>query len=160
MGNNTSDRRDRLIEKKIHDTYRRGKKLPEPTKCPTCSAVFKSGRWTWETQEVTIHEAICPACLRIKDDYAAGFVEITGGFYANHHDDIDNLIRNTEQKENVDHPLERIMSITKTTDGIVVSTTGVHLARRIGKALFSAHEGNLSLRYADAQNHVRIAWER
>jgi hypothetical protein len=42
-----SRRRDRLIREPEHDPYKSRRKLPEPTACPECGAVFREGRWQW-----------------------------------------------------------------------------------------------------------------
>ena len=40
-------RRDKLIQERVHDTYKIWGKLPEPTECPDCGAVWHKGRWQW-----------------------------------------------------------------------------------------------------------------
>ncbi len=40
-------RQDRLIQENVHDPYMAKLKLPEPTLCPACQAVFRGGRWQW-----------------------------------------------------------------------------------------------------------------
>jgi len=39
-------RRDRLLKEKRHDTYKEGKKWPEPAACTKCNSVYLEGRWT------------------------------------------------------------------------------------------------------------------
>ena len=43
-------RQDRLIHEWVHDPYQSKRKLPDPTVCPQCGAVFHQGRWTWLTR--------------------------------------------------------------------------------------------------------------
>ena len=38
------------------------------------------------------HEAVCPACLQIKDGIPAGFVYIKGEFFNEHKEEIENLL--------------------------------------------------------------------
>ena len=40
-------RHDRLIQEYRHDAYKSKHKLPEPTVCPVCGAVYHDGRWQW-----------------------------------------------------------------------------------------------------------------
>ena len=143
-----------------HDTYQEQQKGPDPARCPTCGAVFIEGRWTWQPGPPDAHEVVCPACKRIADDYPAGFIEIKGPFFDRHREEILGLIRNTEEAEKQEHPLERLIAIRKEEEATLVTTTGVHLARRIGKALARAYDGELTTQYAEAEQHVRIVWER
>ncbi len=160
MDKGTYKRRDRLVQGERHDVYRQAKKWPEPTQCSKCQAVFVNGRWTWAEPIQTAHKTVCPACRRIEDKYPAGVVEISGPFFAEHRTDIENLIRNVEQAEKGEHPLERIMAIADEEGTTVVSTTGVHIAQRIGKALARAYEGDLTISYGDAEQSVHIRWDR
>ncbi|NND69979.1 MAG: ATPase [Rhodothermales bacterium] len=153
-------RRDRLVQEKHHDVYRNQEKWPESTQCSSCKAIFVNGRWSWASSDEVLHNVVCPACQRIADKYPAGVIEITGPFFSEHRDEIENLFHNLEKKENAEHPLERIMAISDEDDKTIVSTTGIHLARRIGKALASAYEGSLSMRYGDDEQSVQLSWER
>jgi len=92
-------RRDRLIQEKRHDTYHERRKLPEPTMCSACGAVFIEGRWAWWEPAVNAHAIVCPACQRIKDNFHAGYLEIRGRFFGIHREEITNLIRNLEEQE-------------------------------------------------------------
>src|SRR5262249_49738531 len=40
-------RREQLADDPRHDSYKAKGKLPDPTRCPECSALFQKGRWTW-----------------------------------------------------------------------------------------------------------------
>jgi hypothetical protein len=44
--------------------------------------------------------------------------------------------------------------------GVRVTTTGVHLARRIGDALESAYKGTLESHYNREEMLLRVAWRR
>ena len=153
-------RKDRLIQEKLHDTYQERDKWPASTVCTECGALFVNGRWSWQKSPEKSHEVRCPACRRIADHYPAGYVEIKGAFFEEHHAEILNLIRNIAAQEKDEHPLERIMEITDNKTYTLATTTGVHLARRIGEALSHAYKGELSVQYADAEQSIRVYWQR
>jgi hypothetical protein len=77
-----------------------------------------------------------------------------------HQTEILNLLRNVEKQEKDKHPLERIMSITTEGDHPLITTTGIHLARRLGEALAHAYKGELSFQYADGEESIRVSWQR
>ena len=160
MDRSSHGRRDRLVKERIHDTYQVRAKLPEPTVCPECGVVYQKGRWTWKEAPEGANKAICPACRRIADQYPAGHIEIKGDFFADHRIEIINLMRNMEDKEKENHPMERIMAIEEQSDGALVTTTGIHLARGISTALSNAYCGDTSIVYLDADNIVKVNWTR
>jgi NMD protein affecting ribosome stability and mRNA decay len=153
-------RRDRLVKEKQHDTYKESGKWPEPTMCTECKALFLDGRWSWKKPPVDSNRVICPACQRIADNYPAGHIEIKGPFLKQHREEMLNLIRNEEKQENGEHPMERIMSIVDKKDHTFVTTTGVHMARRIGDALSRAYRGDLDFQYGNAEKSIRVYWHR
>jgi len=153
-------RKDRLIKEKKHDMYMTRSKIPTSTWCSKCGAVFMNGRWTWVDKPDQVHESICPACHRIIDNYPAGVIELQGDFYMGHRDEIVNLISNVESQEKQAHPMERIISITQAQKSSVVTTTGVHLARRIGEALSRSYKGEYNFQYADQDKSIRVFWKR
>jgi len=153
-------RRDRLVADKRNDTYRKSGKWREPTQCEGCGAAFLNGRWSWKKPHGEPHMTVCPACRRIEDHYPAGYVEIKGTFFQAHSGEVMNLVRNLEAAEKQEHPLERIISVGDEEGSALVTTTGVHLARRIGDALSRAYQGTLSYQYGDGEKNVRVSWER
>jgi NMD protein affecting ribosome stability and mRNA decay len=161
MDKGSYGRRDRLIKEKRHDVYQERNKWPEPTLCTECGALFVGGRWSWQAaSSAQTNKTICPACRRIADNYPAGYVEIKGSFFDEHRDEIISLILNIEKREKDERPLERIISIVGAKDYATVTTTGIHIARRIGEALSRAYKGGLSFQYATAAQSIRVYWER
>lgn len=152
-------RRDRLVKEKDHDTYREGKKLPEPSLCQQCGAVFASGRWGWSEAPPGAEKTICPACQRIIDNFPAGYVELQGSFFEERREEILNLVSNEEKLEKGEHPLERIMQVKKENGHTLITTTGVHMARRIGEAVVRAYQGDLTFTYGDNEKTVRVNWQ-
>jgi NMD protein affecting ribosome stability and mRNA decay len=153
-------RQDKMIKEKCHDVYRNKEKWPEPTLCGGCGALFVNGRWTWKEVPTEVHKATCPACRRIADRFPAGTLEIKGEFFIAHRDEIVNLIHNIEKQQKGEHPMERIMEISNGQGKAVVTTTGVHLARRIGEALSRSYKGDFSFQYGDGEKTLRASWER
>lgn len=153
-------RRDRLVKEKRHDTYEPLGKWPEPTVCKECGSLFHNGRWSWGQPPKQVHKVVCPACRRVADNCPAGYVEIRGFFFKEHREELLNLIRAEEKSEKEEHPTERIISIIHEEDHTLVTTTGVHIARRIGKALSRACHGDLSMQYGDDEKSIRVYWSR
>lgn len=153
-------RRDRLVRQKRHDVYKNEKKLSEPSTCPGCGAVFNDGRWSWTRNPAATSAATCPACERISDNLPAGILTLSGSFLANHRDEMIGLIQNVESLEKGEHPLERIMAIREEGGGLVVTTTGVHVARRIGDAIRRSYQGELAFTYGDGEKSIQLTWSR
>lgn len=153
-------RRDRLIQEHVHDPYQGRVKLREPTLCPQCRAVFHDGRWRWSEPPAPAHEELCPACRRTNDQYPAGTVTLSGSFVAEHKEEILGLARHQEKQEKGLHPLNRIMAIEEQADAVVISTTDIHLPRRIGDALHRAYQGDLDYHYDEESYLIRVIWRR
>lgn len=153
-------RRDRLIRERVHDPYKTRLKLPEPTVCPQCGAVFHKGRWSWAPRPEDGHEELCQACHRIDDRCPAGELTIDGAFVGRHKDEIVHLARHQEEQEKAEHPLHRIMGIEDRDGALVVRTTDIHLPRRIGEALRHAYHGELDFHYEQEEYFIRVHWTR
>jgi hypothetical protein len=151
-------RRDRLVKDKYHDTYREGKKRAEPSVCSKCGSVYTGGRWTWTEEPEGAVKVLCPACQRIADAYPAGYVELKGAFFDQRREEILNLVSNEEKMEKGEHPMERVMAIKSESAYTLITTTGVHMARRIGEAVARAYQGNLEYTYGDNEKTIRVQW--
>ena len=160
MDKGTHGRKDRLIKEKLHSVYREGDRSLGPAVCTECGAMYVNGRWSWEKPTEAVNGIICPACRRIADRFPAGQIELKGSFFDEHRDEILNLVHNIEDREKADRPLERIMSVEAERDHTMVTTTGIHVARRIGEALSRAYKGDLSYQYAEAEKRIRVYWQR
>ena len=158
--NQKQGRQDKLIQDERKDTYQERQKWPEPTECSECGAVFLEGRWAWWEPADKAHIIVCPACQRIKDGFPAGHLEIKGAFFNSHRRELLNLIHNLEAQEKGEHPMERLMAITTKEDHALITTTGIHLARRIGEALKHAYQGDLDFTYGDGEKSIRMTWSR
>jgi hypothetical protein len=149
------------LSEEIHDPYRTPRKARSPARCSECGATYRKGRWTWERlQPPPPATLLCPACRRIQDRYPAGEITIGGSFFIAHADEALRLVRNVADAEHNDHPLHRIAAITRKGGKAIVTTTDLHLPRRIAHALESAWGGKLSTHYDESGYFVRIGWER
>lgn len=156
--------RNAIIPETTADTYRLSKKFAEPTMCPECRAIYQGGRWLWPAEGMKsptgAKEAMCPACRRVRDGYPAGTLTISGAYLALHREDVMGVLRAEEQIETAEHALNRVMDIKEADGGMVVTTTDIHLPRRIAEALYRAYEGELSVEYAEDEQDVRVSWRR
>jgi len=142
------------------DPYMLRGKLPDPSACPSCGAIYRAGRWSWGAPPVDAHPVECPACRRIADAYPAGIITLRGEFARDHAEEIRGLVRNLEEREKKEHPLKRIMDVQAEPDALVVTTTNARLARGIGEALQHAFHGELDYRFSEAESVLRVDWAR
>jgi NMD protein affecting ribosome stability and mRNA decay len=152
-------RTERTPERQL-DSYGLRGKLPDPTVCTTCGALYRDGRWVFGAAPADANRTTCPACRRIEDDYPAGIVSISGGFAVAHADEIEHLARNVEKREKQEHALKRIMSIEREAGETRIKTTDAKLARGIGEALHHAYHGAVHYRMTEAENVLRVDWKR
>jgi hypothetical protein len=149
------------LHEEIHDPYRSTAKQRTPGACAQCGATYRGGRWTWEKlRPAPPATLLCPACHRINDRYPAGEIHIGGAFGVAHAAEAIRIARNVEAAESAEHPLHRIMEVRRAPDGVTITTTDVHLPRRIGHALEAAWQGALKTHYDEEGYYARVGWER
>ena len=151
---------DRKIEEVVHDPYRERYKPQEPAVCPECGVLFHQGRWLWKPRPENASEHLCPACHRIHDNFPAGYVTLSGPFLAEHRDEVIGLVKNEETRAKTEHPLERIMGVKDEDGTTVITTTELHIARRIGEALSHAWRGELEIKQSPDEYLIRVYWKR
>ena len=140
----------------VIDPYQAQQKLQEPTACRQCGAVYHRGRWQWGPKPEGAHEALCPACRRINEHLPAGIVTVRASLAARHKDEIIALARHTETAEKPEHPMNRVIAIEQTEEGLVITTTDIHLPRRIGEAVKHAYRANLEVQFEAEAYFVRV----
>jgi NMD protein affecting ribosome stability and mRNA decay len=154
-------RMDRQMKEHEGDAYGLRGKLPDPTACPRCGAIYRAGRWAWGAPPADAHRTECPACRRTSDGVPAGIVTVKGAFAAEHRDEIVNLVRNVEEREKAEHALKRVMALAPQDDGALeISTTDARLARAIADALHSAYRGELDYQFVEPESCFRATWVR
>ena len=155
--------KDNLFKTSTHDPYKQPR-VEGSAICPQCEAVYQSGNWTWKRPENTVIHAArtveCPACRRIVDNRPAGALTLSGSFLLKHRNEIIHLIENTEKKEKAEHALERIINLTDSGADLIVTTTGIHLANRLGHALEAAFKGKSDYRYGEDEYGLDVNWTR
>jgi len=158
---------DKYREEKLHDPYITEKALKEPTICPVCSAIYHKKRWQFDKKmlaELKLSKKYtsqkCPADRKIEDNYPMGIINLSGSFVAEHRDELVNLIKSEERHALEKNPLEKIMSIKTTKDGIQVETTSETLALRIGRILTRAYKGKHEYSFSYGDKYVTIEWRR
>jgi NMD protein affecting ribosome stability and mRNA decay len=149
-----------MIKDRRKDVYRDISTLKELTMCKICGAVFVNGRWTWNEVLKEARKVLCPACRRINDKFPAGNIQIKGDFCRDHKTEILNLIKNIEKLEKTERPMERVMQIREEKAHTSVTTTGIHIARRIGEALSRSYACDLSFQYGDGEKSIRVFCNR
>ena len=153
-------RRDRLIQERDHDSYGTPKKLPDPSACTSCRAMYRAGRWQWGHPPADAKPVLCPACKRAEDDMPAGILTLAGTFLVEHRAEILALVRNVEEREAEEHPLKRIIDQSEQGDGVQIKTANADLARSLGNAIHHAYKGELDYRYPGEGDVLRVRWER
>ena len=138
--------------------------------CKKCLAVYSSKRWSLPSERnlpqkgltgtKALKKIVCPACQKIKDNFALGYVTLKGGFVASHNEELVNLMKNTEARAMSNNPLDRIMSIKKGRAGLVVTTTTEKLAQRLGRILHKAFSGKVEYKWGGEQKSARVTWTR
>jgi NMD protein affecting ribosome stability and mRNA decay len=163
----TTRTRRNLAEFNARDPYQPRLDPGEVAACTECHAVYQRRHWFFdhdtyirETMQPTTRMVLCPACQKIRDGYAEGQVTLRPSPFLNtHKDEIVHLIRNEEERAKGFNPLERIIGITESDDGIIVTTTNEKLAQRIGRTLKSAYQGQTTYQWSEPK-FLSVEWER
>ena len=106
------------------------------------------------------HQEVCQACHRVKDNYPAGVITLTGKFVGKHRGELIALAHRLEEKAKSEHPLQRIMAIEEGEDRLVIKTTDIHLPHRIADVVHKAYKGHLEQHYDEEGYFVRVNWNR
>ena len=133
----------------------------KPADALVCACGLYQRRGIWHVGHPPLGEVragTCPACVRVKSGQAAGRVHVPFHL-ASALDELVGLIRNCERKERAEHPLERLMEIRRSGTGLLVTTTGPHLARRLAHALARQFHAKPRFRFGPGRDELRVDWE-
>jgi NMD protein affecting ribosome stability and mRNA decay len=132
--------------------------------CEGCRAVYRNKRWyagTAAGPKAGTATVVCPACLKMRDDFPGGIVTLKGAYVLAHKSDILRLVKNEEERARGFNPLERVMSIRENgRGGIMISTTNEKLAQRLGRAIKKAFHGTVAYGWSHDNKLVRVEWTR
>ena len=136
--------------------------------CGGCRAVYMNKRWyaNGATYEVALKNpenvvVVCPACLKIRDNFPGGIVTLKGDFVLPHKADLVKLVKKEEERARKLNPLERVMSVKEDGYGsIIISTTNERLAQRIGRAIKKAFRGEVAYHWSHDNKLARVDWVR
>ena len=146
----------------------RGAKAPsEPRVCRKCGAVYVRRRWLARADPKAAGlsgaatPTICRACDMKAKGLASGYLTVTGGFYANHRQEIETLLRSEGRRAALKNPLGRIIGWRRDTpDALTVVTSTEHLVERLGHALHKAYGGDVDYGFSHANKFARGTWRR
>jgi hypothetical protein len=144
------------------------RKIKEPAICRECNAVYIKGRWTFDKNALQTdgfdgiepQETVCRACLQKETGEPAGFVYLEGDFFKQHGEEIENLLRNEEEKIAETNPLARIIDWKKAKGRLTVTTTTEHLAQHLGRSLKRAYDGDVRYDFSHENKLARVYWHR
>ncbi len=136
--------------------------------CEGCRAVYMNKRWYAEggVDETVLRnpeaaKVVCPACLKIRDNFPGGIVTLKGDYVLPHKHDLMKLIKNEEERARGLNPLERVMSVKENGFGsIIISTTNEKLAQRLGRAVKKAFHGEVAYHWSHDNKLARVDWVR
>lgn len=166
------------VERSYKQTYKKKTSTPDPylprgasrsvSVCGGCRAVYMNKRWYVEgdvarmTKQVAETKlTVCPACLKIRDNFPGGIVTLKGDYVLSHKAELMNVVKNEEERARGFNPLERVMSIKENGHGsIVISTTNEKLAQRLGRAIKRAFRGDVSYHWSHDNKLARVDWVR
>lgn len=135
--------------------------------CTACHAIYQRRHWFFddeaylrETMQPTTQMVLCPGCQKIRDRYVEGQVMLVPSpFLDAHKEEILHLVRNEEERAKGFNPLERIIEISESEEGIVVTTTNEKLAQRIGRTLKSTYQGHTTYHWSEPK-FLSVEWQR
>jgi hypothetical protein len=135
----------------------RATQKPGAQVCVTCGLVQRTGRWTRGEAPAEAERVSCPACERARERRPAAVLALPAEFL-DAGVELDALIRNAEQAECAEHPLERLIEVERSEDGCTVTTTGVHVARRIANALERRFHRQARFRWKAGDPSLEVDW--
>ena len=102
------------------------------------------GRWQWAPKPEGAHEASVRHAAASTSICRPGSSPSAPVWRRSTRTEIIALARHTEAAEKAEHPMNRVAAIEQTDKGLVITTTDIHLPRRICNAVKDAHRAKLN----------------
>jgi hypothetical protein len=135
-------------------------RLPEPSACDRCGAVF--ARRTWRRTRVVpegVRWTVCPACAQTREQTGFGRIVVRGAFALAHEDDIRRRIANVGARAGRTQPERRVASIERGDGALEILTTSQKLAHRIVHELKKQFRGRATYAWSD-DGTLYATWQR
>jgi NMD protein affecting ribosome stability and mRNA decay len=139
-------------------------RLPEPSICQGCGAIFSRRLWRKNHKIgaavlARAHWMRCPACQQADQGVGFGRVVIRGAFALANESAIRRRIANVASRAAHTQPEHRISAIERRAETIEIITTSQKLAHRIAHELKKVFHGRASYAWSD-DGTLRATWER
>lgn len=149
-------RRGRPARPEHEDPYAEPRKAGAALVCTSCGVLHHAGRWSWGEAPVgPVRETLCPACMRVRDGLPGGLLHLDRSYLAQR-EPLERIARKLEQDERREHPLERLIAFVEDEHGLTLTTTGIHLARRIAGRVARTYHRRPAIAYREDPPSVEI----
>jgi len=139
----------------------------EASLCSGCRGLYQNKRWSFNEElarklakAAKVKEVVCPACRKIKDRYAEGYLTLSGPFLTERRQELTTLLEKEAGRVAKRSVMDRIIQMGPEGDKLVVETTTEKLAQHLGRALYKAYKGDLSFKWGEPNRFVRVYWSR
>ena len=159
-----SDKRGRKMTH--NDPFAPETGLPGVHICRTCHAVYHKKCWKKEPElyEKSLRDdfswTVCSACMKLEENAPEGFLSLSGSYLDEHREEIFNGLQNIAEEAGQTNPRERIIRSTAQGNSVVIETTTVKLAERLGRVLKRSHHGEMAISWTGEPPTCRVTWHR
>jgi NMD protein affecting ribosome stability and mRNA decay len=149
---------------KLRPSEARSGRLPEPSACDRCGAIFTRRSWRRggdisRAFLARVHWTTCPACRDVGEAAGRGRLVIRGEYVATHEEEIRRRIANVERRASAQQPERRVSTIERRNGVLEVITTSQKLAHRLAHELKKAFRGRASYAWSD-DGTLTAVWQR
>jgi len=139
-------------------------RLPEPSACDRCGAVFSRRAWRRDRKVdapllARVHWTTCPACRQVSREVGFGRILVRGAYAAVNEAPIRRRIANVAARAAFTQPERRIASIERRGDVLEILTTSQKLAHRIVHELKKVFRGRATYAWSD-DGTLLATWQR
>jgi hypothetical protein len=139
----------------------------EPSLCISCKTVYQQKHWSLDPiayqrleKDSKTNRISCPACQKIAGRYPEGILTLSGSYLWEHEAEIQQILKNEEQKAMAKNPFERFIHKHRDGDKIIIETTEKKLAEHLGRVLLKSQQGTLDIAWSGSPEICRVSWQR